>query len=133
MKKMFWIIYGLLIGPIEFLIVRLFTEKLDFIKTIGVMSLFSLLYLIIPLIIRLILKKFNKYFYGQVPMYITNATGIVSIAVSWTIILIMEVSGDGLGNLILTLIISYFLVFIHYKVLWFIYHMIYGYDDINLV
>ena len=28
---MFWIIYGLLIGPIEFLIVRLFTEKLDFI------------------------------------------------------------------------------------------------------
>ena len=91
MKKMFWIIYGLLIGPIEFLIVRLFTEKLDFIKTIGVMSLFSLLYLIIPLIIRLILKKFNKDFYGQVPMYITNATGIVSIAVSWTIILIMEV------------------------------------------
>lgn len=133
MKKMFWIIYGLLIGPIEFLIVRLFTEKLDFIKTIGVMSLFSLLYLIIPLIIRLILKKFNKDFYGQVPMYITNATGIVSIAVSWTIILIMEVSGDGLGDLILALIISYFLVFIHYKVLWFIYHMIYGYDDINLV
>ena len=133
MKKMFWIIYGLLIGPIEFLIVRLFTEKLDFIKTIGVMSLFSLLYLIIPLIIRLILKKFNKNFYGQVPMYITNATGIVSIAVSWTIILIMEVSGDGLGNLILALIISYFLVFIHYKVLWFIYHMIYGYDEINLV
>lgn len=130
---MFWIIYGLLIGPIEFLIVRLFTEKLDFIKTIGVMSLFSLLYLIIPLIIRLILKKFNKDFYGQVPMYITNATGIVSIAVSWTIILIMEVSGDGLGDLILALIISYFLVFIHYKVLWFIYHMIYGYDDINLV
>ena len=130
---MFWIIYGLLIGPIEFLIVRLFTEKLDFIKTIGVMSLFSLLYLIIPLIIRLILKKFNKDFYGQVPMYITNATGIVSIAVSWTIILIMEVSGDGLGNLILALIISYFLVFIHYKVLWFIYHMIYGYDEINLV
>ena len=130
---MFWIIYGLLIGPIEFLIVRLFTEKLDFIKTIGVMSLFSLLYLIIPLIIRLILKKFNKNFYGQVPMYITNATGIVSIAVSWTIILIMEVSGDGLGNLILALIISYFLVFIHYKVLWFIYHMIYGYDEINLV
>lgn len=130
---MFWIIYGLLIGPIEFLIVRLFTEKLDFIKTIGVMSLFSLLYLIIPLIIRLILKKFNKNFYGQVPMYITNATGIVSIAVSWTIILIMEVSGDGLGDLILALIISYFLVFIHYKVLWFIYHMIYGYDDINLV
>ena len=133
MKKMFWIIYGLLIGPIEFLIVRLFTEKLDFIKTIGVMSLFSLLYLIIPLIIRLILKKFNKDFYGQVPMYITNATGIVSIAVSWTMILIMEVSGDGLGNLILALIISYFLVFIHYKVLWFIYHMIYGYDEINLV
>ena len=133
MKKMFWIIYGLLIGPIEFLIVRLFTEKLDFIKTIGVMSLFSLLYLIIPLIIRLILKKFNKDFYGQVPMYITNATGIVSIAVSWTIILIMEVSGDGLGDLILALIISYFLVFIHYKVLWFIYHMIYGYDEINLV
>lgn len=130
---MFWIIYGLLIGPIEFLIVRLFTEKLDFIKTIGVMSLFSLLYLIIPLIIRLILKKFNKDFYGQVPMYITNATGIVSIAVSWTMILIMEVSGDGLGNLILALIISYFLVFIHYKVLWFIYHMIYGYDEINLV
>ena len=130
---MFWIIYGLLIGPIEFLIVRLFTEKLDFIKTIGVMSLFSLLYLIIPLIIRLILKKFNKDFYGQVPMYITNATGIVSIAVSWTIILIMEVSGDGLGDLILALIISYFLVFIHYKVLWFIYHMIYGYDEINLV
>ena len=130
---MFWIIYGLLIGPIEFLIVRLFTEKLDFIKTIGVMSLFSLLYLIIPLIIRLILKKFNKDFYGKVPMYITNATGIVSIAVSWTIILIMEVSGDGLGNLILALIISYFLVFIHYKVLWFIYHMIYGYDEINLV
>ena len=126
---MFWIIYGLLIGPIEFLIVRLFTEKLDFIKTIGVMSLFSLLYLIIPLIIRLILKKFNKDFYGQVPMYITNATGIVSIAVSWTIILIMEVSGDGLGNLILALIVSYFLVFIHYKVLWFIYHMIYGYDN----
>ena len=133
MKKMFWIIYGLLIGPIEFLIVRLFAEKLDFIKTIGVMSLFSLLYLIIPLIIRLILKKFNKDFYGQVPMYITNATGIVSIAVSWTIILIMEVSGDGLGDLILALIISYFLVFIHYKVLWFIYHMIYGYDEINLV
>lgn len=130
---MFWIIYGLLIGPIEFLMVRLFTEKLDFIKTIGVMSLFSLLYLIIPLIIRLILKKFNKDFYGKVPMYITNATGIVSIAVSWTIILIMEVSGDGLGNLILALIISYFLVFIHYKVLWFIYHMIYGYDEINLV
>lgn len=46
------------------------------------MSLFSLLYLIIPLIIRLILKKFNKDFYGKVPMYITNATGIVSIAVS---------------------------------------------------
>ena len=133
MKKMFWIIYGLLIGPIEFLIVRLFTEKLDFIKTIGVMSLFSLLYLIIPLIIRLILKKFNKNFYGQVPMYITNATGIVSIAVSWTIILIMEVYGDGIGNFILALIISYFLVFIHYKVLWFIYHMIYGYDEINLV
>ena len=130
---MFWIIYGLLIGPIEFLIVRLFTEKLDFIKTIGVMSLFSLLYLIIPLIIRLILKKFNKDFYGQVPMYITNATGIVSIAVSWTIILIIEVYGDGIGNLILALIISYFLVFIHYKVLWFIYHMIYGYDEINLV
>ena len=133
MKKMFWIIYGLLIGPIEFLIVRLFTEKLDFIKTIGVMSLFSLLYLIIPLIIRLVLKKFNKDFYGQVPMYITNATGIVSIAVSWTIILIIEVYGDGIGNLILALIISYFLVFIHYKVLWFIYHMIYGYDEINLV
>lgn len=130
---MFWIIYGLLIGPIEFLIVRLFTEKLDFIKTIGVMSLFSLLYLIIPLIIRLVLKKFNKDFYGQVPMYITNATGIVSIAVSWTIILIIEVYGDGIGNLILALIISYFLVFIHYKVLWFIYHMIYGYDEINLV
>ena len=125
---MFWIIYGLLIGPIEFLIVRLFTEKLDFIKTIGVMSLFSLLYLIIPLIIRLILKKFNKDFYGQVPMYITNATGIVSIAVSWTIILIMEVSGDGIGNLILALIVSGILIFIHYKVLWFIYHMIYGYE-----
>ena len=93
---------------------------------------FSLLYLIIPLIIRLILKKFNKDFYGQVPMYITNATGIVSIAVSWTIILIMEVSGDGLGDLILALIISYFLVFIHYKVLWFIYHMIYGYDDVRI-
>ena len=133
MKKMFWIIYGLLIGPIEFLIVRLFTEKLDFIKTIGVMSLFSLLYLIIPLIIRLILKKFNKNFYGQVPMYITNATGIVSIAISWTIILIMEVSGDGIGNLVLALIVSGILIFIHYKVLWFIYHMIYGYDEINLV
>ena len=125
---MFWIIYGLLIGPIEFLIVRLFTEKLDFIKTIGVMSLFSLLYLIIPLIIRLILKKFNKDFYGQVPMYITNATGIVSIAVSWTIILIMEVSGDGIGNRILALIVSGILIFIHYKVLWFIYHIIYGYE-----
>lgn len=132
MKKMFWIISGLLIGPIEFLIVRLFAEKLDFIKTIGVMSLFSLLYLIIPLIIRLILKKFNKNFYGQVPMYITNATGIVSIAVSWTIILIMEVSEDGIGNLILALIISGILIFIHYKILWLIYHVIYGYDDVRI-
>ena len=128
MKKLFWIIYGLLIGPIEFLIVRLFTEKMSFIKTIGIMALFSLLYLIIPLIIRLILKKFNKDFYGQIPMYITNAFGIVSIAISWTIILIMEVSGDGIGNLILALIVSGILIFIHYKVLWFIYHMIYGYE-----
>ena len=129
MKKLFWIIYGLLIGPIEFLIVRLFTEKMSFIKTIGIMALFSLLYLIIPLIIRLILKKFNKDFYGQIPMYITNAFGIVSIAISWTIILIMEVSGDGIGNLILALIVSGILIFIHYKVLWFIYHLIYGYDN----
>ena len=132
MKKMFWIIYGLLIGPIEFLIVRLFTETMSFIKTIGVMALFSLLYLLIPLIIRLILKKFNRDFYGQVPMYITNATGIVSIAISWTIILIMEVSGDGLGDLILALIVSYFIVFIHYKVLWGIYHFIYGYDNVRI-
>lgn len=131
MKKLFWIIYGLLIGPIEFLIVRLFTEKMSFIKTIGIMALFSLLYLIIPLIIRLILKKFNKDFYGQIPMYITNAFGIVSIAISWTIILIMEVSGDGIGNLILALIVSGILIFIHYKVLWFIYHMIYG-DEISI-
>lgn len=94
--------------------------------------LFSLLYLIIPLIIRLILKKFNKDFYGQVPMYITNALGIVSIAISWTIILIKEVSGDGIGNLILALIVSGILIFIHYKVLWFIYHMIYGYDDVRI-
>ena len=129
MKKLFWIIYGLLIGPIEFLIVRLFTEKMNFIKTIGIMALFSFTYLIIPLIIRLILKKHNKYFYGQIPMYITNAFGIVSIAISWTIILIMEVSGDGIGNLILALIVSGILIFIHYKVLWFIYHMIYGYDN----
>lgn len=128
MKKNFWFIYGLLIGPLEFLIVRLFTEGMDFIKTIGVMTLFSILYLIIPLIIRLILKKFNKDFYGQMPMYVTNVCGIISIAISWTIILIMEVSGDGIGNLILSLIVSGVLIFIHYKVLWFIYHMIYGYE-----
>ena len=65
-------------------------------------------------------------------MYITNALGIVSIAISWTIILIKEVSGDGIGNLILALIVSGILIFIHYKVLWFIYHMIYGYDDVRI-
>lgn len=121
-----YIIYGLLLGPVELLIIKLFVKDGGLFKTIGMIILTSIIFVFIPIIIKLVLKLFKKKFFVQNDMYKTNISAMISVAIVWITITIINTKSEGLFSIILTTILLVgTITFIHAGIIWFVYKVLY--------
>lgn len=133
MKRFGWGFYGLLLGPIELVIMRLFNGNLSLIQTILVMAITSFAFMFIPMIIKLIMRLCKKDFFTKEGLFIAGGTASISVALSWLIVLIIDAKDDGIFSIILSVcLLECLFIVIHSAILFGFYRIVYGDDESHL-
>lgn len=133
MKRFGWGFYGLLLGSIELVIMRLFNGNLSLIQTILVMAITSFAFMFIPMIIKLIMRLCKKDFFTKEGLFIAGGTASISVALSWLIVLIIDAKDDGIFSIILSVcLLECLFIVIHSAILFGFYRIVYGDDESHL-